>query len=423
MSFLDEMAGRHLVTQVSDHQGLARHLEDGVRTGYVGFDPTAPSLHIGNLVPLLALRRFQKAGHRPIVVVGGATGLIGDPSGRTDERQLNQVDTVAEWVTRLKSQVSKFVDLDGAGAGQVVDNLEWTRGLDALSFLRDIGKHFSVNAMIQRDSVKSRLARDNEGISYTEFSYMVLQAYDFLELHRRYDCTVQFGGSDQWGNMVSGMELIRRIRNAPSYVLTLPLVTKKDGTKFGKTASGSMWLDPTLTSPYSFYQFWINASDDDVPLFLHYFTECSESEYEDLVRESRASPNQRIGQTYIADFLTRLVHGDDGYDSAKRITEALFGGDIETLTESDFQQLQLDGLDCIEVVAEQPIVDAIVALGFAPSRSKARTLVNNGGVTSNAATVESHTATVDHDQALFGRYHLLRRGRKTWGLAVEQETQ
>ena len=421
-SFLEEMRDRHLIAQISDHDGLSHHLAEEVRTAYVGFDPTAPSLHIGNLVPLLALRRFQHAGHRPIVLVGGATGLIGDPSGRLDERQLNEVDTVAEWVGRLKHQVSRFIEFEGENAGLVVDNLEWTRDLDAISFLRDMGKHFSVNAMIQRDSVKARLDRDNEGISYTEFSYVLLQAMDFLELRRRYDCAIQFGGSDQWGNMVSGIELIRRIDNASTYVMTLPLIAKKDGSKYGKTASGSVWLDPELTSPYSFYQFWINAADDDVPGFLKYFTECTNNEYDEIVKSSEAAPEKRVGQTYIAEYLTRLVHDQDGLRSAKRITDALFEGSIDSLTESDFAQLQQDGLDYVTAKSNQPIVETIVDLGFAPSRGKARTLLNSGGVANNAVIVDSHLASVDNVPARFGKYHLLRRGRKKWGLVVQSDT-
>ena len=421
-SFLDEMQARALLAQVSDHEGMAQHLADGVRTAYVGFDPTAPSLHIGNLVPLLALRRFQKSGHKPIVLVGGATGLIGDPSGRLDERQLNDVELVAEWVAQLTHQVSRFVDFDCTNAGLVVDNLAWTEDLDALSFLRDIGKHFSVNAMIQRDSVRTRIDRDNEGISFTEFSYMLLQAMDFLELYRRYGCTVQFGGSDQWGNMVSGVELIRRIENASSFVLTVPLITKKDGSKFGKSAGGSVWLDAHLTSPFTFFQFWVNTADEDVPRFLKYFTECSPAESEGIVAESRAQPGARIGQTFVAEYLTRLIHDVEGVNSARRITAALFGGSIGELTEDDFAQLQLDGLESVAVRSDQPVVDVMVDLGFAASRSKARSLVLSGGVTHNGTSIDSHAATLNRNQALFGRFHLLRRGRKTWGLAVHEDT-
>ena len=254
---ISDLEQRHLLAQTSDREGLESHLQESGRSLYCGFDPPAPSLHIGSLVPLLTLRRFQLSGHSPIALVGGATGLIGDPSGRVDERSLNEVDVVGGWVERLSKQVSRFVDLDGSYAARVVDNLEWTRSLSALDFLRDIGKHFSVNAMMQRDSVKNRLGREGEGISYTEFSYMLMLAYDFLELSRRYHCTIQVGGSDQWGNMVSGIDLIRRVDSQQAFVLTVPLITRADGLKFGKTADGAIWLDPEMTSPYRFYQFWL----------------------------------------------------------------------------------------------------------------------------------------------------------------------
>ena len=285
-NLIREFVWRGLVSQISNEDKLATHLSEA-RSVYCGFDPTADSLHIGSLVPLLALRRFQLAGHRPILLLGGATGLIGDPSGRDDERNLNQQDTVGLWVEKLRAQVGRFLDFDGANAATVCNNLDWTRQLDVISFLRDIGKHFSVNAMVQRDSVKARLEREDQGISYTEFSYMLLQAMDFLELAKREDCLLQIGGSDQWGNIVSGIDLIRRHTGQEAFALTMPLVTKSDGSKFGKTASGAVWLDPNKTSPYSFYQFWLNSADADIEKFLKLFTFMDEPEIADLVARSQ----------------------------------------------------------------------------------------------------------------------------------------
>ena len=272
MALLEELHSRGLIAQVSDESGLSEHLAAQPRTLYCGFDPTADSLHIGNLVPLLTLRRFQEAGHKPILLLGGATGLIGDPSGRSDERSLNDSGIVAHWVEKIRHQVSGLLDFTGNNPASIANNLDWTRDLDVISFLRDVGKHFSVNSMIQRDSVRSRLERDGEGISYTEFSYMLLQAMDYYELARRSGCTVQIGGSDQWGNIVSGMDLVRRRLSQEAFALTVPLVTKADGTKFGKTSAGAVWLDPARTSPYSFYQFWLNSADADVEHFLKVFT-------------------------------------------------------------------------------------------------------------------------------------------------------
>ena len=290
---IEEFGWRGLVFQISNEAKLALHLSEP-RSVYCGFDPTADSLHIGSLVPLLALRRFQLAGHRPILLLGGATGLIGDPSGRADERNLNQQGTVAQWVEKLRTQVGRFLDFDGANAATVFNNLDWTQQLDVISFLRDVGKHFSVNAMVQRDSVKARLEREDQGISYTEFSYMLLQAMDFLELARREGCLLQIGGSDQWGNIISGIDLIRRHTGQEAFALTMPLVTKADGSKFGKTASGAVWLDAHKTSPYSFYQFWLNSADADIEKFLKLFTFMSEADIADLVARSQQAPEQRL---------------------------------------------------------------------------------------------------------------------------------
>ena len=339
-----DLRARGLIFQMAGEDALETWLNLESRTLYCGFDPTADSLHIGSLVPLLVLRRFQEAGHRPIALVGGATGLIGDPSFKAAERQLNTPDVVADWVDRIRQQVSQFIDFDGADPALVVNNLDWTQGLDVLSFLRDIGKHFSVNNMIGKESVKQRLDREGAGISFTEFSYMILQSLDFAELYRQYGCGLQIGGSDQWGNITGGIDLTRRLHGKQVFGLTLPLVTKADGTKFGKTESGTIWLDATKTSPYAFYQFWLGTADADVYRFLRYFTflpvdDIVAIEQADSEREGRPEA-QRI----LAREVTQLVHGEAGLTAAERITDALFSGDPEALGEADLQQLALDGL-------------------------------------------------------------------------------
>ena len=405
---------RHLLAQISDREGLEFHLQQSGRSLYCGFDPTAPSLHIGSLVPLLTLRRFQLAGHSPIALVGGATGLIGDPSGRVDERGLNNVDVVRGWGERLAQQVSRFIDLDGTYAARVVNNLEWASRLDALGFLRDIGKHFSVNAMMQRDSVKNRLGREGEGISYTEFSYMLLQAYDFLELFRRYQCTIQVGGSDQWGNMVSGIDLIRRLDSQQAFVLTVPLITRSDGLKFGKTTDGAIWLDSDMTSPYRFYQFWLNTSDEDVVSFLGYFTFLDLSDIADAATELRDRPGDRGAQRLLAREATLLTHGQGALSSAERISAALFGGAVADLQREDLEQLQLDGMDSTSVENEEELLTALVRAGLAKSRGAGRKLIDGKGVQINGELVELPNQVLRLEGALFGRYHLLRRGKKSW---------
>jgi len=405
---------RHLLAQISDREGLESHLQQSGRSLYCGFDPTAPSLHIGSLVPLLTLRRFQLAGHSPIALVGGATGLIGDPSGRVDERGLNNVDVVRGWGERLAQQVSRFIDLDGTYAARVVNNLEWASRLDALGFLRDIGKHFSVNAMMQRDSVKNRLGREGEGISYTEFSYMLLQAYDFLELFRRYQCTIQVGGSDQWGNMVSGIDLIRRLDSQQAFVLTVPLITRSDGLKFGKTTDGAIWLDSDMTSPYRFYQFWLNTSDEDVVSFLRYFTFLDLIDIADAATELRDRPGDRGAQRLLAREATLLTHGQGALSSAERISAALFGGAVADLRREDLEQLQLDGMDSTSVENEEELLTALVRAGLAKSRGAGRKLIDGKGVQINGELVEFPNQVLRLEGALFGRYHLLRRGKKSW---------
>ncbi|HBK13776.1 MAG TPA: tyrosine--tRNA ligase [Gammaproteobacteria bacterium] len=417
-NLIEEFSWRGLIAQVSNEERLVGHLGQP-RSVYCGFDPTADSLHIGSLVPLLALKRFQLAGHRPVLLLGGATGLVGDPSGRDDERSLNQSETVGQWVESLRAQVSRFLDFDGPAGAIVCNNLDWTQELDVISFLRDIGKHFSVNAMVQRESVKARLEREGQGISYTEFSYMLLQAMDFLELARREDCLVQIGGSDQWGNIVSGIDLIRRHMGKEAYALTMPLVTKADGSKFGKTAAGAVWLDSSKTSPYSFYQFWFNSADADVEKFLKLFTFMSQQEIHDLVEQSAEAPEKRIAQRELARQVTSMVHGDDAVDSAERISDSLFGGDEANLQRVDFLQLQQDGIDSVLVEQGSGLLNAMVAAGAAKSTGEARKLVQGKGVRLNGQVVDDPKRTLNFGEAYFDSFYVLRKGKKQHFLLVQ----
>lgn len=413
---LNDLSDRGLLVQRSHEQDFDAHLVSKSRTVYCGFDPTAPSLHVGNLVPLLALSRFQRAGHQPIILVGGATGLIGDPSGRDEERQLHPVEVVHGWVERLGEQANRYVSFEGENAARVVNNYDWASEINLVEFLRDIGKHFSVNALIQRESVKSRLDREGGGISYTEFSYALVQALDFLQLYRTYDCTIQLGGQDQWGNIVSGIDLIRRVEAGRTFGLTFPLVERSDGKKFGKSTGGAIWLDPQLTSPYAFYQFWLNVDDADVDAFLRYFTFDSLAEVDAICAEHRAEPARRKGQRQLAQAVTRLVHGDAGLQSAERITASLFGGDIERLTADDLAQLRLDGMPSVEIADKHALTNGLVEVDFAPSNGRARQLIKQGGVTVNGNRVVDQDAQLVRSAALYGRYHLVRRGKKAWAL-------
>ena len=419
---LEELAARGLIAQVSDREALHDHLDSGQRTVYCGFDPTAESLHVGSLVPLLALRRFQQAGHRPILLLGGATGLIGDPSGRSNERSLNDPATVAGWVARIRAQVEPFLSFDGPAAAEIVNNLDWTADLPLIEFLRDIGKHFSVNAMIQRDSVRTRLDREGDGISYTEFSYMLLQAMDYLHLAREFDCSLQIGGSDQWGNIVSGMDLVRRILRRESYALTLPLVTRSDGVKFGKTASGAVWLDPQKTSPYAFYQFFLNSSDADVGKFLGYFTFLDPSAIEAVLAAHALSPERREGQRCLARQITELVHGSAAVEAAERIGRVLFEGQVNELSETDLAQLALDGMDAVDIADPGfGLLDALVRTGLASSNSAARKLVTSKAIRVNTTLCEQAERQFDWSDALHGRYYVVRRGKKNWALISRVE--
>ena len=418
---IEDLNQRGLLQQASAEEELVEHLGTASRTVYCGFDPTADSLHIGSLVPLLALKRFQLAGHRPIALAGGATGMIGDPSFKSKERKLNSLEVTAEWTAKIKDQLSRFIDFDcGATSAIVVNNLDWTADKGVLTFLRDIGKHFSVNAMIQKESVKQRIEREGEGISYTEFSYMILQAYDFAMLNQMHDCTLQIGGSDQWGNITAGIDLTRRLNQQQVFGLTLPLVIKADGGKFGKTEEGTIWLDPARTSVYAFYQFWINTADADVYKFLKYFTFLPVAEIDAIEEADKAAQGRPAAQSILAREVTRLVHGEKGLAAAQRISEALFSGDISTLTEDDFGQLKQDGMPA-SALAGHSLVEALVQTGLATSNKMAREFISNGAVSVNGGKISDPAAELSWGDAFYGRYFLLKRGKKLFHLGYRQE--
>ena len=425
-SFLEELHARGLIAQTTAGDALAEHLNSGSRTLYCGFDPTADSLHIGSLVPLLMLKRFQLAGHKPIALVGGATGLIGDPSFKAQERKLNTPDVVAGWVDKLKAQVSRFVDFNsGANSAEVVNNLDWVGNMNVLDFLRQVGKHFSVNSMINKESVKQRIEREGEGISFTEFTYMLLQSYDFAELYQRNHCTLQIGGSDQWGNITGGIDLTRRLHSAQVFGLTMPLVTKADGTKFGKTESGTIWLDAKKTSPYAFYQFWLSTADADVYKFLRYFTFLSVDQIAEIEAEDKASQSKPRAQSVLAEEMTRLVHGDSGLDAAKRITQALFSDDISSLTEADYLQLQQDGLPSSQLqksnLADVPLTQILVDAGMAESGKQVKDALARSAVFVNGAakSMDDNMKSAEvfaSSVAVYGRFYLVKLGKKKYHL-------
>ncbi|ENC9556260.1 tyrosine--tRNA ligase [Aeromonas hydrophila] len=415
---LDELTRRGLVAQNSDPVALADHLATQ-RTVYCGFDPTAGSLHIGHLVPLLMLRRFQLAGHTPVALVGGATGLIGDPSFKATERNLNSAETVQGWVASLSAQIKALLPAsEGLAAPLLVNNADWMGQMSALDFLRDIGKHFSVNAMLARESVRQRLARPDQGISFTEFSYALLQSQDFAALNQRLGCTLQIGGNDQWGNITSGMDLTRRLHQAQVYGMTLPLITKADGTKFGKTEGGAIWLDPALTSPYAFYQFWLGTADEDVYRFLRYYSFMAMAEIEALEAEDAKRQGRKLAQQVLADELTELVHGKGALAAAQRISELLFSGEVARLGESDLAQLAQDGMPGWRIEGETDLVTLLVESGLANSRRIARELLAAGAISLNGEIRRDERLTAA--DRLFGRYLLLRRGKKQYRLVMWQ---
>jgi len=406
---LDDLEARGLVALSTDADVLRAALEEPV-TCYVGFDPTAPSLHVGNLLQLVTARRLQEAGHRPFLLVGGSTGLIGDPK-ESGERVMNSPQTVADWVEKIRAQVSRFVELDGPAAATIVNNLDWTEGLSTIEFLRDIGKHFPVNRMLAREVVSSRLEK---GISYTEFSYVLLQSLDYLELHRRHGCVLQTGGSDQWGNITAGVELVRRADGAIVHALATPLVTKADGTKFGKTESGTVWLDAELMSPYAFFQFWINAEDAKVGEYLKLFTFLPVDEIDALVAEHEENPGLRAAQRTLAAELTALVHGQSEVEAAVLASAALFGrGDLATLPEPTLAAALLEaGAADLPVSTSPTIVDALEAAGLVKSRSEARRAISEGGAYVNNERVDDPDLVLGDAHALHGSWIVLRRGKR-----------
>ncbi|KZS62311.1 tyrosine--tRNA ligase [Mycobacterium ostraviense] len=413
---LDELAWRGLIAQSTDLDALAAELRRGPVTVYAGFDPTAASLHAGHLVPLLALRRFQRAGHRPIVLAGGATGMIGDPRD-IGERTLNDADTVAEWTDRIRGQLERFVDFSDSGdspTGAIVENnIDWTAAMSTIEFLRDVGKHFSVNVMLDRDTIRRRL--EGEGISYTEFSYLLLQANDYVELRRRHGCSLQIGGSDQWGNIIAGVRLVRQKLGATVHALTVPLVTAADGTKFGKsTGGGSLWLDPQLTTPYAWYQYFVNTADADVIRYLRWFTFLSADELAELEQATAERPQQRLAQRRLAAELTSLVHGEAATAAVEHASRALFGhGELDRLDEPTLAAA-LRETTVAELKPGTPdgIVDLLVATGLSDSRKAARRTINEGGVSVNNIRVETDEWSPQSSDFLHGRWLVLRRGKR-----------
>ena len=405
-------------------EGVAEHLAEAPRTVYIGFDPTAASLHLGNLVPIMGLVHAQRAGHTPIALVGGGTGLIGDPSGKTAERLLLTREQAAENAEGIRAQLAHFLDFDAkANPARMRNNLDWLGGLALVDFLRDVGKHFSVNQLMAKESIRRRLEDEETGISYTEFSYMLLQSYDFLELFQREGCTVQMGGSDQWGNITAGIDLIRRVTRERAFGVVFPLITNAAGTKFGKSEAGNVWLDPELTSPYRFYQYWINVDDADAVRYLRFFSLLEEGEIDRLEASLEAEPQKREAQRALAEDVTRRLHGATGLAAAERATRALFSGDVEGLAADEIADVFAD-VPSSEVAADalsgegMPIVDLLVETGLATSKGDARRSIEGGGVYVNNVRVDDVGAAVTMEQTIEGRFVLLRKGKKRYHLVA-----
>lgn len=417
-----ELSWRGLINQTTDDANLGRLLMEKPRTVYVGFDPTADSLHVGHLVALMVLRRFQKAGHRPIALIGGATGMIGDPSGKSEERKLLSTESLAANIAGMEPQLRRFLDFDcGANTAVLVNNYDWMGKFGYIEFLRDVGKHFPVNVMLTKDSVRSRLDRTDIGLSYTEFSYMLLQAYDFVHLNAAYDCELQAGGSDQWGNITAGIDLARRLRGVQLYGCTCPLLTKSDGTKMGKTESGALWLSPEKTSPYHFYQYWINLEDADVGRCLRFFTDMGKEEIDAVLAEHQTDPGRRNAQRRLATELTSLVHGTDGLRSAERATEIFFGAEI-----SELSDVQLAGIFANVPSKELPrdrlsgdglpILDALVESGLCKNKSEARRVTTQGGAYVNNRRMEGIETQLTLAHLASETMMVLRSGKKNYAL-------
>ena len=412
---VDELAWRGLVAQTTEPTALRAAFDVGPVSLYCGFDPTAPSLHIGNLVQILTVRRLQLAGHRPYALVGGATGLIGDPK-MIGERTLNDPEVVAGWVDRIRRQIEPLLDFDGPVGATIVNNLDWTASLSAIDFLRGVGKHYRLGSMLAKDTVARRLNSD-QGISFTEFSYQILQGMDFLELHRRYGVSLQTGGNDQWGNLLSGVELVRKVESVGVHALATPLITKADGTKFGKTETGTVWLDPELTSPYAFYQFWLNAEDDAVLGHLKVFTFRTRDELDDLAQKTAERPAAREGQHALAYDVTALVHGTEAAGKVVAASQALFGrGDLRLLDESTLGAAVAE-LPSVAARAGDLVVDVLVASGVVASKAAARRAIADGGASVNNVKVADEDAVLAQEDLLHGRWVVLRRGKRTLAVA------
>ena len=424
MGIIEELEWRDLISDCTDREGLQERLAKGPINLYCGFDPTADSLHVGSLVPLLALRRFQLCGHHPIAVAGGATGSIGDPSGKTAERQLLTHELLKANIEGVKVQLGSFMEFEGVeNAAQLVDNADWTAPLSFLDVLRDIGKHFKVNAMVSKESVRARMEDRDVGISYTEFSYMILQALDFHHLCETQDCELQIGGSDQWGNITAGIDLIHRKQNRQAYGLTLPLITNADGTKFGKTEIGAVWLDVNRTSIYQFYQFWIRIDDRDVIRYLKYFTLLSRVEVEELACQHEAEPHARIAHKALAREVTALVHGEEAVTEAIRASEILFGGELEGITEATFREVAGEVPTC-ELSTDRFggeglwLPELLHEAGLAQSRGQARKDVKGGGVYVNGKRIDNEQHKLTTSDLMFEKYVLLRRGKRNYAVVI-----
>ncbi|MGC4376074.1 tyrosine--tRNA ligase [Fictibacillus sp. Mic-4] len=416
MSILQELESRGLINQITDREGLEKQLNEGKVTFYCGFDPTADSLHIGHLLVITTMRRMQQAGHQPIALVGGGTGLIGDPSGKKSERTLNEQHVVEQWSDRIKDQLSRFLDFEAKDNPAVIaNNYDWIGKLNVISFLRDIGKNFPLNYMLAKESVESRL---EAGISFTEFSYMILQSYDFLQLYQQKGCKLQIGGSDQWGNITAGMELIRKTgEEEKAFGLTIPLVTKSDGTKFGKTEGGTIWLDAEKTTPYEFYQFWINTDDRDVVKFLKYFTFLSDEKISELEEKVKSEPENRAAQKMLAEEVTKLVHGEEALKQALKITEALFSGQLSDLTAAEIEQGFKDVPSfTMETKEEIGLVDLLVASKVSPSKRQAREDISNGAIYINGERCQDLNKAIGAEDRIEDRFVIIRRGKKKYFL-------
>ncbi len=421
-NIFEELTWRRLVNQTTDDQNLPKWLNEKSRTVYVGFDPTADSLHVGHLMALMILRRFQQAGHRPIAVVGGATGMIGDPSGKSEERRLLSVDTLQANVAGMEKQLRRFLDFeDGPCSAILVNNYDWMGRFGYLEFLRDVGKHFPVNVMLTKDSVRSRLNRDDSGLSYTEFSYMLLQAYDFVHLNAQFNCEIQVGGSDQWGNITAGIDLARRMRGVQLHGMTCPLLTKSDGTKMGKTEAGALWLDADKTSPYHFYQYWINLDDADIDKCLRFFTDLQEDRIVAVMSDHQAAPQKREGQRTLATELTRLVHGEEGLAAAQKATGIFFGAEISQLDDSQLTAIFAD-VPSKELPRQRlagegfSIVDALVESGLAKSKGDARRTIEQGGAYVNNRRIDAVGTYLTAAELASETVMVLRSGKKRYAL-------